>query len=219
MMKTKSRPQTILEGNENYSGKKISRGNPCRFDSGRPYQQTINMKKLSKSPDRNTFQLNCFLGRCESENKDMNSEEVLSHIEFYRKINEMEAEREQNAEWVKSNLEADLRSTDWILEKVRSSDSYAQNLYAALCNNAFVHMDIVDILKEKESWSCSWRYAGGIVANMLQRGDYIDWYCSGIRNEDELVATGYVNESVVTDEIKEDLLKLNWIIDKNYADE
>mgnify|MGYP003705677079 CR=1 FL=1 len=27
--------------------------------------------------------------------------------------------------------------TDWILEKVRESDVYAQHLYAAMCNNEF----------------------------------------------------------------------------------
>lgn len=109
------------------------------------------------------------------------------------------------------NLEYDLLTTDWILEKVRSNEAYAQNLYAAMCNNSFK--------KNEKEWYCSWRYAGGIVADMRQEGDYIDWYCSGIRNidDDEEVnklwdGRNYVREEVVTEEISEDLEKLGWIV-------
>ena len=66
----------------------------------------------------------------------------------------------------------------------------------------------MEVLKES-TWSCSWRYAGGIIADMRQEGDYIDWYCSGIRDS---YTGGYVSESVVTDEIREDLKRLGWII-------
>lgn len=110
-----------------------------------------------------------------------------------------------------NDLEYDLLTTDWILEKVRSNEAYAQNLYAAMCNNSFK--------KNEKEWYCSWRYAGGIVANMRQEGDYIDWYCSGIRNidDDEEVnklwdGRNYVREEVVTEEISEDLEKLGWIV-------
>lgn len=110
-----------------------------------------------------------------------------------------------------NNLEYDLRSTDWILEKVRSNDAYAQNLYAAMCNNSFE--------KNGVNWYCSWRYAGGIVANMRQEGDYIDWYCSGIRNisldEEENKLWDeyhYVREETVTEEIEEDLKGLGWTV-------
>jgi hypothetical protein len=71
------------------------------------------------------------------------------------------------------------------------------------------------ILKEQK-WSCSWRYAGGIIADMRQEGDYIDWYCSGIGdglgNGDKDRVKGYVSEGVVTEEIKADLLKVGWIV-------
>ena len=95
----------------------------------------------------------------------------------------------------------------WILEKVRNSDIYAQNLYAAICNNEFVKNDVWPLL-EDDRQSYSWRYAGGIIADMQQKGDYINWYCSGIGSEDN----GYVGESVVTDEIRQDLLKLGWVV-------
>jgi hypothetical protein len=97
-----------------------------------------------------------------------------------------------------------------------------------MCNNDFTKNDVWPILTEKR-WGCSWRYAGGIIADMRQEGDYIDWYCSGIRNTKELSdeefrnltkeqqegyiqGKAYVPESCVTDEIREDLLKLGWIV-------
>lgn len=116
------------------------------------------------------------------------------------------------------NLELDLTSTDWIIEKVKNSETYAQNLYAALCNNQFIKNEVVSILKE-DIWSCTWRYAGGIVADIKGHGDYLDYYCSGIGNvaydskADELAfrTKQYVPEGDVTDEIRSDLFKLGWI--------
>ena len=121
----------------------------------------------------------------------------------------------EDQERLKNDLEQDLKSTDWILKKVRESDTYAQNLYAVLCNNEFIRNDIWPILKH-ETWSCSWRYAGGIIADIQQSGDYLNWYCSGIGsglgNGDEFGEKKYVSESIVTDEIRSDLLKLGWVI-------
>lgn len=137
-------------------------------------------------------------------------------------------EQVHDPEWQKDNMEYDLLTTEWILDKVRGDDVYAQNLYAAMCNREFTKNDVWPLLTGKR-WGCSWRYAGGIIADMQQKGDYIDWYCSGIRDtteisEDEFKALtkeqqefylrskAYVGESVVTDEIREDLLKLGWIV-------
>ena len=98
---------------------------------------------------------------------------------------------------MKPSLELDLMKSDVIANKCIYSDVYSQNLYAALCNNRFFY--------GKEEWTCSWRYAGGIIADLRNSGDYMDWYCSGIGDR-----AGYVAESVVTEEISLDLMKLGW---------
>jgi hypothetical protein len=100
-------------------------------------------------------------------------------------------------------------------------------LYAALCNQAWQRNEIWHRLKDQQ-WSCSWRHAGGVIADMLGKGDYIDWYCSGIRGEmltdiefAELSheaqvrykeTEAFVPESMVTDEIREDLRRLGWTV-------
>lgn len=110
------------------------------------------------------------------------------------------------------SLEYDMHLTPWLVEKVRSSKSYAQNLYAAMCNMQWQEQDVMPILKN-ELWSCTWRSAGGIVADLEGRGgDYMDWYCSGIGDGlGNGGGDGYVGEGVVTDEIREDLAKIGWI--------
>ena len=104
------------------------------------------------------------------------------------------------------NLLHDLMASKLILEKVKNDD-YAQNLYSAMCNMQWQKLEAFPILKE-ELWAVTWRTAGGIVADLRGEGDYLSWYCSGIGADES--CTGYVQESVVTDEIREDLRKLGW---------
>lgn len=183
------------------------------------------MNKLSTSPIKFTHHVDSYINRCEKRNEPVRRDIV----EMYTKMSKQRQKEESNQEWTKNNLEHDLRTTDWILQKTRSSKSYAQNLYAAMCNNEFQLKEAWPILKDQR-WSCSWRYAGGIIADMREEGDYMDWYCSGIRDSSEPteveinswtpeqqyhwreVYSKYVNESVVTDEIQEDLLKLGWLV-------
>jgi hypothetical protein len=106
------------------------------------------------------------------------------------------------------NLERDLRSTWWIVEKVQSKEVYAQNLYASLCNNEFAPKDTWGLLQNIR-WSCTWRYAGGIVADIRGEGDYLSWYCSGIHDESD---AGFVGEGIIVPEIKTDLENIGWLI-------
>ena len=114
---------------------------------------------------------------------------------------------------VDHNLEEDIRACAWMLKKVQDSETYAQNLYAAMCNNVFQRNEVWPRLKD-EYWSCSWRSAGGIIAELRGQGDYIDWYCSGIIGVGEAESfQGYVGESTVTDEIRQDLFAIGWMVE------
>lgn len=173
----------------------------------------INMS-VSKSPNRHTFHADAYIKRCKDEDKEVRED----YLEIYKFARQHEDDQIADPKWQKDNMEYDLRTTDWILEKVRASKAYAQNLYAAICNNDFQKLSVIPILTDKK-WSASWRSAGGIIANMRQEGDYIDWYCSGIRDEiehDPSLDISYLNkfvaEMIVTDEIREDLKRLGWIV-------
>ena len=179
----------------------------------------MNQKKsaLSASPERNTFQRDAYIKRKLEEGASLDDPAVQAMIHWYDSWSEESEKQEADPEWQKNNLEYDLRSTDWIVEKVRVSESYAQNLYAALCNNDFQRQDVWPVLKDQK-YTCSWRYAGGIIADMRGQGDYIDWYCSGIRNDkyqDDLDVPCpdlFVGEGHVTDEVQSDLQKLGWAV-------
>ena len=120
---------------------------------------------------------------------------------------QMEAERRESDEFRVNNMEYDMSQADWFLSKVRGSDNYAQNLYAALCNNQFQKQDVWLVLKDAY-WSCSWRYAGGVVADFRDcNEDYMNWYCSGIGPKED---TEFVGEGNVTEEIRADLALLGW---------
>ena len=191
------------------------------------------MSVLSTSPERHTFQSECYIRRIKEEGKDTTDPEVVAMLAYYDSVKQETAKREASMEFSKNNMEYDLRTTQWMLHKVRSNEVYAQNLYAAMCNNDFKKLEyddtpdnVVQVLRDGPiMWSCSWRYAGGIIADMREEGDYIDWYCSGINREyteEELedmteeqrdrchLVASFVSESVVTDEISADLLKLGW---------
>jgi hypothetical protein len=188
------------------------------------------MSKISRSPERHTFQKEQYIERMKEKDEAVN-EDYLAMYDSYAE--QHEAKFQDPASRIE-NMEYDLLTTEWILEKVRESDVYAQNLYASMCNRDFIKHAVIPILKNQR-WSCSWRYAGGIIADMRQEGDYIDWYCSGIRGdrlsteefeklslEQQARAKeydAYVGEGVVTDEIQKDLFRLGWVVQDDEADE
>ncbi len=180
---------------------------------------------MNSSPERGSFQRSNRLKQVETGEKT--AEDIQPMLDFYARWEEERKKQELDPEWQKQNLEYDLRSTKWICDKAKANESYAQNIYAALCNNDFTKNEVWPLLTEQR-WSCSWRSAGGIVANMVETGDYIDWYCSGIigdmsdeeyHNLDKAgqerylyMKTHFVGEGVVTEEVCEDFLKLGWIV-------
>lgn len=180
------------------------------------------MNKPSRSEERFSFQKLKYTERC----KDKGIEPNQDYLDMFEVMISDHHKKFDDEKSRKYNLEYDLLTTEWILEKTRASIIYSQNLYAALANNEFQKFtEPWEILKDS-TWGCSWRYAGGIIADMRQEGDYIDWYCSGIRNDSEYdqeqhdwtdeqlaqfeIYKQYVSEGVITEEIRNDLHKLGW---------
>ena len=93
---------------------------------------------------------------------------------------------------VPADLERDLRLSPRIRDLVRS-DLFAMLLYGALCNTTWRHKAAGTL------WQCSWRHAGGIVADLRGEGDYLDWYCS----------TG---EGLVDDQVLAEIEALGWVL-------
>ena len=179
---------------------------------------------ISRSPQRGTFSMERYEKKLIDDPMDATAQNM---IDFYKSHKQMKLELEETDEWRTDNMEYDLRTSELIIEKCKDK-IYAQHLYAAMCNNEFTKNDIWPILSDKR-WSCSWRSAGGIIADIRQEGDYIDWYCSGIRNTEDLTdedlnqlsreeqeiyleTKASVSESVVTDEIRKDLLSIGWLV-------
>jgi len=142
------------------------------------------MKKYSTSPERGSFYRKHWLEQLEQMKTPQDVYEGMM------KILDEDDKREEDEDKT-FNLGYDLRSNERMLSKARNSEVYCEQLYAALCNNQFFYGD--------KEWTCTWRFAGGIISDMIQKGDYIDWYCSG-------------NEGFVTDEIKLDLMMMGWIV-------
>lgn len=113
------------------------------------------------------------------------------------------------------NLREELLSNPKIKLKCNNL-TYAQNLYAALCNMDCQKVDVFEILSNKVC-SYSWRTSGGIVAEIRDCGEsYMDWYCSGMTvyadGEDahSSLITKSVSEGTVTLEILQDLAEMGW---------
>jgi hypothetical protein len=185
------------------------------------------MSKISTSPERHTFQRDNYIKQCLEEGKSLDDPNVKAMIEMYNRWALQDEEALTDTKWQENNMEFDMRSADWMVDKVRESRVYAQHLYSAMCNNEFQKWEVWPILKDQR-WSASWRHAGGIVADIRGEGDYINWYCSGIKNlipledgewermsaeQQTLYKEGEasVPEGMITDEIKDDLKRLGWV--------
>jgi len=87
-----------------------------------------------------------------------------------------------------------------LYDDVNFNYSYAQALYAALCNTRWTNK------KTGEEYTCSWRYAGGLIADMrgnTKNMNYMDFYCSGIEDGSE-------KEGHVASYIEDDMNELGW---------
>ena len=90
------------------------------------------------------------------------------------------------------NLFRDIIDSQNIKNKMRASKDYCKRFYAAMCNTDLYKTGI------SGEYGYSWRAAGGLIADILGEGDYLNWYCSG-------------NEGFVDDEIADDLNEIGWV--------
>ena len=92
--------------------------------------------------------------------------------------------------YINHKFEKDL---EFFIPMMKEDVVFAKDVYRALCN-----------MRWRKKWSfrkysCSWRYAGGLVARLRDKGeDYIHFYCSG-------------HEGSVRQEIKKSFNKLGWV--------
>lgn len=101
------------------------------------------------------------------------------------------------------DLEQELCRNATVIKQLAEDRAFALEVYRALCNNKFIDMQDADADDTKDYWSCTWRYAGGIVASLRAAHDpsivedYLDWYCSG-------------GEGDVSDRVRDTFLSMGW---------
>ena len=82
-------------------------------------------------------------------------------------------------------LENDYR--ELFTEKLKENNEFGVDLWTSLANVSWFNK------ADKENTDCglSFRGAGGMIAEMLGEGDYMDWYCCGV--------DGVVSEYIATE--------------------
>ena len=92
---------------------------------------------------------------------------------------------------MKNNFEEDIIKS--IGDKIKEDKNFAVNVYCALCNIQWKKIGTDEI------YNCSWRYAGGLIANIRNKEEsYLHFYCSG-------------NEGIVIEKINKIFNRLGWI--------
>jgi hypothetical protein len=89
------------------------------------------MKKVAKSPDRFGFQKDTYIKLALENGKDLNDPHIQAMIKMHEDAIERDEKNVTDTEWQKNNMEFDMRSSEWMVAKVRESCVYAQHLYAA----------------------------------------------------------------------------------------
>jgi len=102
-------------------------------------------------------------------------------------------------EGIGQDLEAALKSDAAFLERVKDLD-FAKTVYATFCNREWIN-------GSGDRWSCSWRYAGGLVAEARDEGeDYLDFYLDDLAGDGRLPS----NAAALDGEFLAILKRLGW---------
>jgi len=87
------------------------------------------------------------------------------------------------------NFEEDLQNLFEV--RMKGSDSFCSEVWCSLSNIIWKNED-------GSEFSATFRYAGGLIASIIEEGDYMDWYCSG-------------EYATVSEDIANGLLTLGWV--------
>lgn len=97
-------------------------------------------------------------------------------------------------------LDQDVLNAEWLCQRIRSDVVYAEEFYCTLTNNEWICVredaPAVWAALADHVWSGSWRFVGGMIAD-LRGGDYLDWYYNG-------------NEGIISERVAADLTRLGW---------
>jgi len=81
--------------------------------------------------------------------------------------------------------------TELFKNRMINDKEFCKDIWAALSNVEWRNKET------NETYSCSFRYAGGLISDIIGEGNYLDWYCSG-------------EPGTVTEEIEEALASRGW---------
>lgn len=113
-------------------------------------------------------------------------------MEAYRPVPETDA----------PSLEVDLAGDSAFLARV-SDAGFAHALYETLCNREFRKAG------SDGRWSCTWRYAGGMIADLRGKGEgYLDFYLAEPRDSQGVALGGRLPGLMA--EVEAEFLRLGW---------
>lgn len=70
-----------------------------------------------------------------------------------------------------SQFEKDLKAA--LGQTMKENEAFAKLVWGGLANVIWVNK------KTDDEFSCTFRYAGGLISEITERGDYMTYYCSG----------------------------------------
>lgn len=138
-----------------------------------------------------------FAGFFSTVNSKLYRRNSSARLEQYRKTWMEDFENQQeiihddkdHVDLMRPNLLRNIQDSDIIKMKMRNSRDYCVRFYGTLCNNELMCGDYLT--------GYSWRATGGLIADILGEGDYMNWYCSG-------------GEGHIDDEVQDDLIAIGW---------
>lgn len=80
---------------------------------------------------------------------------------------------------------------DLFHDRMVEDEEFCKDIWAALANVSWHNV------KTGDNYSCSFRHAGSLIAHIIDKGCYLDWYCC-------------TRDGVVTEEIEEKLKTRGW---------